>query len=379
MLRHVEAEQRPEIGLGEPRLGPLESLLAQPVERERAPPSRRHRPVCVNRAILDPPQSFAESVPSGPRSGAPALDARRSLRLVSCKRLQEPVSATTIRSAPIMGERWRTGHGRGSAGLDRHRADGLQPRQPPARGRPRRRGLQPHPGEGRAPGEIGGEVVDSPARARRLRDRLHHGRRTRRLQGGRARARRGCSASGPRPRIIVDSTTVSPEASAEVRAQAAERDVALLAAPVSGNPKVVDAGLLTFAVSGPEPPTARSSRYLDCSATGPPTSARASSPGWRRSATTCCSAWSPSRWPRSPCSPRRAGSPRADLLEFINRSVMGSMFTRYKTPALREPRLLADLHPGPAAQGLRPRLRGRARAQRCRCRSPPPRASWSRR
>ncbi|MFL5871783.1 MAG: NAD(P)-dependent oxidoreductase, partial [Solirubrobacterales bacterium] len=42
-----------------------------------------------------------------------------------------------------------------------------------------------------------------------------------------------------RPATIVDSTTVSPQASAEVRAAAAERGVALLAAPVSGNPKVV--------------------------------------------------------------------------------------------------------------------------------------------
>ena len=29
----------------------------------------------------------------------------------------------------------------------------------------------------------------------------------------------------------------------------------------------------------------------------------------------------------------KGGIARADLLEFINRSVMGSMFTRYKTPA----------------------------------------------
>ena len=54
------------------------------------------------------------------------------------------------------------------------------------------------------------------------------------------------------PDVIVDSTTISPDASAEVAAEAASRGSALLAAPVSGNPKVVEAGLLTFVVSGPE-------------------------------------------------------------------------------------------------------------------------------
>src|SRR5215212_10569623 len=53
------------------------------------------------------------------------------------------------------------------------------------------------------------------------------------------------------PPVIVDSSTVSPEASAEVRAETDARDVALLAAPVSGNPSVVDAGKLTVVVSGP--------------------------------------------------------------------------------------------------------------------------------
>src|SRR3954452_18931951 len=54
------------------------------------------------------------------------------------------------------------------------------------------------------------------------------------------------------PSIIVDSTTVSPTASLEVRALAEERGVQLLAAPVSGNPKVVAAGKLTIVVSGPQ-------------------------------------------------------------------------------------------------------------------------------
>src|ERR1700722_9355266 len=54
------------------------------------------------------------------------------------------------------------------------------------------------------------------------------------------------------PKILVDCSSVSTEASAAVRDQAAARGVAMLAAPVSGNAKVVKAGLLSVVASGPE-------------------------------------------------------------------------------------------------------------------------------
>ena len=54
------------------------------------------------------------------------------------------------------------------------------------------------------------------------------------------------------PRVLVDSTTISQAASDDVRAVAAERGTGVLAAPVSGNAKVVAAGKLTMVVSGPE-------------------------------------------------------------------------------------------------------------------------------
>ena len=53
------------------------------------------------------------------------------------------------------------------------------------------------------------------------------------------------------PRIVVDSSTVSAAASAEVQAAVEARGSALLAAPVSGNPHVVRSGKLTSVVSGP--------------------------------------------------------------------------------------------------------------------------------
>src|SRR3954465_13746853 len=66
-----------------------------------------------------------------------------------------------------------------------------------------------------------------------------------------------------RPRIVVDSTTVSPGASEEVRMEAEARGIELLAAPVSGNPKVVASGRLTFAVSGSEAAYQEALPYLE--------------------------------------------------------------------------------------------------------------------
>jgi 3-hydroxyisobutyrate dehydrogenase len=65
------------------------------------------------------------------------------------------------------------------------------------------------------------------------------------------------------PGVIVDSTTVSPDASAAVRAETEARGVALLAAPVSGNPSVVEAGKLTMVVSGPSEAWETARPYLE--------------------------------------------------------------------------------------------------------------------
>ena len=54
------------------------------------------------------------------------------------------------------------------------------------------------------------------------------------------------------PKILVDCSTVSEEASNQVREAAAKRGTAMLAAPVSGNGKVAKAGKLSFVVSGPK-------------------------------------------------------------------------------------------------------------------------------
>lgn len=65
------------------------------------------------------------------------------------------------------------------------------------------------------------------------------------------------------PRIIVDCSSVSREASAEVRAAVNARGVGFLASPISGNPHVVAEGLSTLMVSGPRETYDAARPFLD--------------------------------------------------------------------------------------------------------------------
>src|SRR5688572_5635761 len=56
----------------------------------------------------------------------------------------------------------------------------------------------------------------------------------------------GVMAKGKAPGMVVDSTSISLDESAEIRQKLAATGVKLLAAPVSGNDKVVKSGKLMF-------------------------------------------------------------------------------------------------------------------------------------
>jgi 3-hydroxyisobutyrate dehydrogenase-like beta-hydroxyacid dehydrogenase len=136
------------------------------------------------------------------------------------------------------------------------------------------------------------------------------------------------------PRIVVDTSTVSMESSALVRARAGARGSQFLAAPVSGNPKVVRAGRLTFAVSGPRAAydqvrdlllvLGRGATYLGEGEVS-------------RLAKICHNVFLGvviQSLAEITLLAERGGTTRAAFLEFLNDSVMGSAFSRYKTPAL---------------------------------------------
>lgn len=135
------------------------------------------------------------------------------------------------------------------------------------------------------------------------------------------------------PRAVVDCSTVSTESSVAMREACRERDVDFLAAPVSGNGKVVRAGLLSMVVSGPEqtyrtvaPLLERIGRSATYVGDGDVARLVKIAHNLMLGVVTQCLA-------EITVLAEKGGVPRSAFLEFLNDSVMGSMFTRYKSPA----------------------------------------------
>jgi 3-hydroxyisobutyrate dehydrogenase-like beta-hydroxyacid dehydrogenase len=135
------------------------------------------------------------------------------------------------------------------------------------------------------------------------------------------------------PRIVVDCSTVSTETSAAVRAAAAARGTRFLAAPVSGNPKVVRSGGLTMAVSGEEESFAVVEPYLNqichgVTYVGGDEVARLVKICHNMMLGIVTQAMA-----EITVLAEKGGVKRSAWLNFLNDSVVGSRFTRYKTPA----------------------------------------------
>jgi len=141
-------------------------------------------------------------------------------------------------------------------------------------------------------------------------------------------------AGADRPRMVVECSSISLEGSAELRQMLKKNRVEYLAAPVSGNAKVIKAGKLTFVVSGPKSAYEQARPYLDMMGTG---SSYVGEGELARIAKICHNVHL-GVVIQSLCEitllAQKAGMPRHAFLDFLNKSVMGSMFTRYKTPAL---------------------------------------------
>jgi 3-hydroxyisobutyrate dehydrogenase len=135
------------------------------------------------------------------------------------------------------------------------------------------------------------------------------------------------------PKLLVDCSTVSVQASAEVREAGAKRGVEFLAAPVSGNPKVVKAGKLTLAVSGSPETFAAASPLLEL------LGAQVTFVGENevaRLVKICHNVFLgvvAQTVAEVTVLAEKGGASRAAFLEFLNHSVLGSTFTKYKSPA----------------------------------------------
>jgi 3-hydroxyisobutyrate dehydrogenase len=144
----------------------------------------------------------------------------------------------------------------------------------------------------------------------------------------------GLLSSGAAPPIVVDCSTISAEASRQVRQQLAARGATLLAAPVMGNPKVARAGQLTFAVSGPRAAFDTVRPYLDLLGAG---ATYVGEGELARIVKLCHNLFLGvviQSLAEVTVLAEKSGVSRQAFLACLNDSVMGSAFTRYKTPAL---------------------------------------------
>jgi 3-hydroxyisobutyrate dehydrogenase len=137
-----------------------------------------------------------------------------------------------------------------------------------------------------------------------------------------------------KPQVVVDSSSISQEGSAEIRARLESMGVAYLCAPVSGNAKVAKAGKLLIVASGPKQLYEKAQPYLAAMGrkamwVGEGELARI----WKIAHNTMFGVVIQNLCEITVLA-EKAGIPRHVFLESINDSVLGSMYTRYKSSTL---------------------------------------------
>jgi len=144
-----------------------------------------------------------------------------------------------------------------------------------------------------------------------------------------------CSQGGKIPPVVVDCSTISVEDSAAVRDKLKELGADFVAAPVSGNAKVIKAGRLSAVVSGVETACKTAMPMIEVIAPQ-----GVSYVGEGELARVCKIAHNVmlgvviENLIEIMLLTNKMGVPRHAFLAFLNNGVMGSMFTRYKSPAL---------------------------------------------
>jgi 3-hydroxyisobutyrate dehydrogenase len=135
------------------------------------------------------------------------------------------------------------------------------------------------------------------------------------------------------PAVIVDSSTVSGDASARVRSAVQARGTALVAAPVSGNPNVVRAGRLTVVASGPRGAFEDALPYLELFGCGVTYVGEGDQARLVKICHNLLLGVVAESLAEITVLAEKGGVERRAFLSFLNQSVLGSTFTRYKTPA----------------------------------------------
>ncbi|MFL6949019.1 MAG: NAD(P)-dependent oxidoreductase [Xanthobacteraceae bacterium] len=140
---------------------------------------------------------------------------------------------------------------------------------------------------------------------------------------------------GKVPRVFVDCSTIAVEESAVIRDRLGQLGSDFIACPVSGNAKVIKAGKLSAVASGPESAFRTVEPMVQVFAPR-----GVSYVGEGELARVCKIAHNVmlgvviENLIEITLLTNKMGVPRHAFLAFLNNSVMGSMFTAYKTPAL---------------------------------------------
>ena len=144
-----------------------------------------------------------------------------------------------------------------------------------------------------------------------------------------------CSQGGKIPSTVVDCSTIAVEESAAIRDRLKQLGTDFVAAPVSGNAKVIKAGKLSAVVSGDEKACKTVMPLIEIFAPR-----GVSYVGEGELARVCKIAHNVmlgviiENLIEMTLLTNKVGVPRHAWLSFLNNSAMGSMFTRYKSPAL---------------------------------------------
>jgi len=151
----------------------------------------------------------------------------------------------------------------------------------------------------------------------------------------------GLLSGDARPRVIVDSSTVSTAASARIRGVVEDAGAQFLAAPVSGNPKVIASGQLTVAASGPRAVFDQAEPLLATWGRGVTYVGEGEVARLVKIAHNVFLGVVIESLAEITVLAERGGVSRSAFLQFLNDSVLGSAFSRYKSPAL----VNLDFHP----------------------------------
>ena len=153
----------------------------------------------------------------------------------------------------------------------------------------------------------------------------------------------------PAPSIVVNTSTVSPDAAAEVRAEASERGIEFLSAPISGNPEVVADGHAVIVASGSESAFDIVRPYLAAITTSVTYAGAGDEALLVKLSHNLLLGVMAEALAEVTALAEKGGVSPTTFLDFIDRSVLGSTFFGYKGRAMRT----RDYEPSFSAEDLR--------------------------